>query len=75
MESQNQTTLLQTTPQVSYQSSGDPRGLTKPNLTEFSGDPLDTEILKMAGKRADKHWITTEYRMSGQFPKLEIETF
>ena len=38
MESQNQTTASQATPQTIYQPSCDPRGLPKLKLTEFSGD-------------------------------------
>ena len=41
MENQNQTTVNQATPQVIYQPSGDPRGLPKLKLTDFSGDPLE----------------------------------
>ena len=41
MESQNQTTVSQATPQVIYQANGDPRRLPKLKLTYFSGDPLD----------------------------------
>ena len=41
LESQNQTTVSQATPQVVYQPSGDPRGLPKLKLKEFSGDPLE----------------------------------
>ena len=41
MENQNQTTVSQATPQVIYQPSGDPRGLPKLKLTEFSGDHLE----------------------------------
>ena len=41
MESQNQTTVSQSTPQVIYQPSGDPRGLPELKLTDFSGDPLE----------------------------------
>ena len=41
VESQNQTTVSQATPQVIYQSSGDPRGLPKLKLKEFSGDPSE----------------------------------
>ena len=40
MENQNQSTVKQATPQVIYQPSGDPRGLPKHKLTEFSGDSL-----------------------------------
>ena len=41
MENQDQTTVSQANPQVIYQPSGDPRGLPKLELTEFSGDPLE----------------------------------
>ena len=41
MESQNQTTVSQATPQLIYQPSGDPRGLPKLKLTEFSRDSLE----------------------------------
>ena len=41
MESQNQTTVSQATPQVIYQLSDDRRGLPKLKLTEFSGYPLE----------------------------------
>ena len=41
MESQNQRTVTQTTLQVIYRLIGDPRGLPKLKLTEFSGDPLE----------------------------------
>ena len=41
MERQNQTTFSQATTQVIYQPNGDPRGLPKLTLTEFSGDPLE----------------------------------
>ena len=43
MESRNQTTLSQPTPQIIYQQvpSDGPRGLPKLKLTEFSGDPLE----------------------------------
>ena len=39
LENQIQTAVSQATPQVVYQPSGDPRGLPKLKLTEFSGDP------------------------------------
>ena len=41
MESENQTTKSQATPQVTNQPNGDPRGLPKLKLTEFSEDPLE----------------------------------
>ena len=41
MESQNQTTVIQATPQVIYQPSGHPRGLPKLKLSEFTGHPLE----------------------------------
>ena len=62
MESQNQTTVSQATPQVIYQPSGDPRGLPKLKLTEFSGDSLKwpewAEFFwsNCASKAAERHW-------------------
>ena len=41
VESQNQTTVSQATSQIIHQPSGDPRGLPKLKLTEFSGDLLE----------------------------------
>ena len=42
MESQNQTTVIQATPQVLYWPIAHPRGLPKLKQTEFSGVPLDS---------------------------------
>ena len=41
MERQSQTTVSQATPKEIYQPIGDPRGLPKHKLTEFSGQPLE----------------------------------
>ena len=41
MESQNQTTVSQTTPKVIYQPIGDARGLPELKLTDLSGDSLE----------------------------------
>ena len=41
MECQNQTTEIQTVPQVKYQPSGDPRELPTLLLTDFSEEPLE----------------------------------
>ena len=63
MKSQDQTTLVQAIPQVSYQPCGDPRGLTKPNLTEFSGDPLEWTVPKSL-KRPEREPINIGERLN-----------
>ena len=41
MNSQNQTTVSQATPKIIYQPIGDPTGLPKFKLAEFSGNSLE----------------------------------
>ncbi|XP_075260007.1 uncharacterized protein LOC142351746 [Convolutriloba macropyga] len=71
MEIQNQTTVRQTTPQVIYQPSGNPRWLPQLKLTEFSGNSLERpEWSELFDVILHKKWPSDTYKM--QYLKISL---
>ena len=71
MESQNQITLSQSTPQVIYQTNGDPRKIPKLKTTEFSGDPLkQPEWAEFFDVILHQKWLSDTEKM--QYLKISL---